>query len=151
MAVYRPKILASLALLAVVVAFFAGSVLLRPWPAGASATKSRSFVFGPLIVTSGQATSLYFFNTTHKPTPGGAVGFFNDQGQLLDSAQFDSVQPGRAIIAGGNLWSDPALLTAILTFSPPNSGQAIPDPFPGTMEIYDDVNNRLVFVLPPAR
>src|SRR5262249_58448472 len=88
MTVYRPKILACLALLAVIIAFFAGGVLLRPRAASA-ASKPRQFVFGPMHMRDIQQLLVEYANTTHRTAPTWNVGVFAPDGSLLASRAVD--------------------------------------------------------------
>src|SRR5262245_48797951 len=103
MTAYQHRILASFGLLAVVLAFFAGSVLLQPHPAGA-AGNPRQLAFPPVVVDAGERILFDCFNSSKQPTPPFTVAFLNNTGGELSSKTIDSLPPG---YSDGHLYSPP--------------------------------------------
>src|SRR5262245_37440752 len=149
---YRPRIAASLALLAVVLAFFAGS-LLRPDPAGAARNTSLRFLFGPVAALKGDNVSFSYFNTGTRPSPPATVVFRNAlTGDQLESFPLTAVDPGQGTAV--DFFQSPAtgvILVAIVTFNRPAADQAIPRPFPGTVQIVDVGAERVQAVVDPIQ
>src|SRR2546422_10235967 len=126
METYRQRIAASLALLAVVVAFFVGGLLMRPRTAGAASSKGHRFVFGPTFARNPQQLFVQFVNTTQHTTPACSVGVFKQDGGLVAAGTVDPVLPGGI----GSFEYDESTQTdlyVIANFAPPTSGQAIPN------------------------
>src|SRR5262249_24251511 len=134
--------------LSVMLAFFAGSVLLHPRPAGASGGNARQFVFGPVDAVLLQHLFLHYFNSGSRPTPVASVQFLHPTGAVLSSDSLQSAPPGftrsafYALTEGGPV-------TVTVTFHPPAMGQAIPSPFPGTLSIWN--GSETLAVVGPAR
>ena len=95
MTAYRPRLFASLAVLAVGIAFLAGSLLLRPRPASAASAKLQRSLFGPTFVRDGHQIFVQYANTTTRTTPPWNVGVFLQDGRLLDSGTVNPVPPRR--------------------------------------------------------
>jgi len=150
MGTYRQKAIASLCLLLAVGAVAACSTLMRPAPAAASGNGSRQFVFGPVVVEPTQSIFFSYFNTGTHPTPPATVVYrdFNS-GAVLGTTVLPSVPPG--VGAGDGISGEGRVYVVVVTFGRPASGQAIPSPFPVTLQVFTDNPYRAQNVLEPAR
>src|SRR5262245_56107970 len=150
MGTYRQKIAASLTLLAVVLAFFAGTVLLRPRPASAAGNRQRKFDFGPVYLAQGQPANFLLTNTGTLPTPPATVVFSDSfSGLVLDSTTLPSVPPGGG--SGRGIEGAARYTRVVVTFDRPGAAQSIPSPFAGTVVVLDGFPVKPTVVLQPAR
>jgi hypothetical protein len=136
MSTYRPRIIASLCLLLAVGATVVCFTLLRPDPAGAAGTRQRQFVFGPVARDSTVSVSFIYHNTGTRPTPPATVEFRDAmEGTVFGSSQIPSVAPGKGANASGQ-GPDISAVVVIVRFDAPAAGQAIPNPFPGSIVFF---------------
>src|SRR5262245_27497345 len=139
MSAYRQKLVASLCLLAAALLLAAGAILLRPKPAGAAHTTSLPFFFGPVAALPGDDFSFVYSNAGTRPSPPATVVFRDAlTGAQLQSFPLAAVDPGKGVAV--DFLQSPAtgvILVATVTFNRPAAGQAIPSPFPGTVQIID--------------
>jgi hypothetical protein len=133
----RQRTIASLCLLLAIGAVAAGAVLLRPQPAAAAGRGSRQFIFGPVLVSTGQQLVFTYSNTGTRPTPPGTVVFINAaDGTVIGAPQpMLSMPPGQG--SGGIIPGADQLVRAVVTFDRPAAGQGIPSPFAGTVQIQE--------------
>jgi hypothetical protein len=128
-------------------ALAACAVLLRPEPAGA-AGNPRRLAFPPVIVGMSHQIEFNCFNSSTQPIPPFTVVFLNYAGSELSSKTVDSLPPG---YSGGHYYfpPEPTVVSALVTFASPQSGQRLPNPICGAVSVYE--GNSLRAVYGPAR
>ena len=139
MSAYRPRIIASLCLMLTAAAVAACAVLLRPEPAGAAGTRSRRIAFSPLWVAPNQGISFWYVNSGNLPNPPATVTFVNVlNGSVFGELSLMSEAPGRG---RGDQINNPGpgaqLIATFVTFNQPAGGQAIPNPLPGNVQVWE--------------
>jgi hypothetical protein len=150
MGTYRQKAIASLCLLLAVGAVATCSTLMRPALASASGNGSRQFIFGPVVVENNQSLFPSYFNTGTHPTPPATVVYrdFNS-GEVLQTTVLPSIPPG--VGTGDGISGEGRVYVVVVTFGRPAAGQAIPSPFPITLQVFTDNPYKAQNVLDPAR
>src|SRR5262249_21050156 len=133
---------------AIVLAFFAGSVLLRPRPASA-ASKLPQFAFPPVFGRKDQAVGFSFFNTNQRRTPTGSVVFLHADGSQIASEPFPSVPAAGSCIVLVPLAAD-SLVSVVANIDTPQIGQARPHSLPAAVAVYGAAANGVQAVIVPA-
>jgi hypothetical protein len=153
MSTCRPRSIASLSLLAAALAVAACAVLLRPDPAGAAGSGKRQFVFPPLWIAPGQVIGFQGFNPGPRPSPPATANFLDvATAASLATPPLPSLGPGQGLGYGiVNTTPSSQLIAVIVIFNQPTAGQAVPNPFPGSVAIREGSSLKVQAVIGPAR